>query len=90
MTRHHRKVTRSALLFAAGLAGIGAETYSSLRYNHAPDSGLIFVFAAMMGLPAFLRADTKGQDDEDQRDNIPDPGKPDPSDREDSAPPTAR
>lgn len=82
--RYRRKVTRSALLFTAGLVGIGVETYYSLRYHTTPDSGLVFVFAAMMGLPAFLRMDANGQDDEDQRDNSPDPGKPDPSDREDA------
>lgn len=40
----------------AGLAGIGHETILA----KADRPSLLFVFAAMVGLPAFLRSDEKG------------------------------
>jgi hypothetical protein len=47
---------RDAILFFAGLAGVGHETLIS----HAGERPtLLLLYAAMMGLPAFLRADEK-------------------------------
>lgn len=46
---------RDLILFFGGLAGVAHETFTS----SPPDSTLLLVFAAMMGLPAFLRQDEK-------------------------------
>jgi hypothetical protein len=49
------KVTRSAILFVVGLGGILYETLA----EHADRPTLLLLFAAMVGLPAFLRVDEK-------------------------------
>jgi hypothetical protein len=46
---------RDILLFFGGLAGVAYETLGS----QADRPTLLLLFAAMMGLPAFLRADEK-------------------------------
>lgn len=46
---------RSALLFLGGLAGVGYVTV--IDQTERPT--LLILFAAMMGLPLFLRADEK-------------------------------
>jgi len=46
---------RDILLFFGGLAGVAYETLAS----QADRPTLLLLFAAMMGLPAFLRADAK-------------------------------
>lgn len=46
---------RDLVLFLGGLAGVGHETL----LVHAERPTLLILFAAMMGLPAFLRSDDK-------------------------------
>ncbi len=55
------KVTRDATLFLSGLVGIAYETLA--KAGERPT--LLLLFAAMVGLPAFLRGDEKrkGEDD---------------------------
>jgi hypothetical protein len=50
--------TRDIILFLGGLAGVFNETV--LTTTERPT--LLILFAAMMGLPAFLRQDSKGSD----------------------------
>lgn len=81
MTRKQKQVlTRSMVLFVVGLGGVIAETVYSLRYHQTPDSTLVLLFAAMMGLPVYLQQDAKR--------NANTPGKPPntPSDESDSEP----
>ena len=57
--RHHRrwpKLTRDGAIFVVGLGGI---IYETLIHSGEPREPLLIVFAAMIGLPAFLRADEK-------------------------------
>lgn len=49
------KLTRDGVLFFVGLLGIGHETLIS----KVDRPTLLFAFMAMVGLPAFLRADEK-------------------------------
>lgn len=49
------KLLRDILLFVGGMTGIGFETVSAKPVNQS----LLIVFAAMCGLPAFLRGDEK-------------------------------
>ncbi len=49
-------VLRDAALFLAGLAGVGHETLIA----SAERPTLLILFAAMLGLPAFLKADKNG------------------------------
>lgn len=49
------KLTRDLLLFFVGLAGVAHETLLTTTERPA----LLILFSAMMGLPAFLRADEK-------------------------------
>lgn len=44
------------LLFFAGIAGVAHQTVIAPH----PSESLLVLFAAMMGLPAFLRGDEKG------------------------------
>lgn len=53
------KALRDALLFLGGLAGVLHETVVADR----PRESLLVMFAAMMGLPAFLRADERRDDE---------------------------
>ena len=46
---------RDVVLFTAGLAGVAHQTLIA----PVPSESLLVLFAAMMGLPAFLRADEK-------------------------------
>lgn len=50
-----RRVTRDGVLFAAGLAGVAYETL----HSGGDRPTLLLLFAAMMGLPAFLQKDDK-------------------------------
>jgi len=50
---------RDILLFLGGLAGVAYETLAS----QIDRPTLLLLFAAMMGLPAFLRADNSKKDD---------------------------
>lgn len=50
---------RDISLFVAGLAGVAHETLVS----HAERPTLLLLYAAMLGLPAFLRSDEKGKGD---------------------------
>lgn len=58
------KAVRDVLLFIGGLAGIAYETLA----GEEPREALLVIFAAMAGLPAFLRTDEqkKGGDDVDK------------------------
>ncbi len=51
-------VIRNAVLFLAGLAGVAHETL--IAASERPT--LLLLFAAMIGLPAFLVKDEKGKD----------------------------
>jgi len=51
--QHHWHDVRDILLFFCGLAGVVHETL----LTNAERPALLVLFAAMMGLPAFLRAD---------------------------------
>jgi hypothetical protein len=58
------RFTRDGVLFVAGLVGLAYETYTG-----GERVTLLLVFAAMMGLPAFIQADERkqrrsGEDDE--------------------------
>jgi hypothetical protein len=64
----HWKWVRDVALFVGGMAGVAWETLSTTA-DARPI--LVGVFAAMMGLPLFLRSDEKrdekgGSDDEDE------------------------
>lgn len=48
-----KKFSRDSVLFAAGLLGVLHETV----FSEQDRPTLLLLFAAMMGLPAFLRAD---------------------------------
>lgn len=52
------KVARDAVLFVVGLLGVAHETLVS----HADRPTLLLLFAAMIGLPAFI-----GKDDKDNK-----------------------
>lgn len=59
------KISRDVILFLAGLAGVFHETVLS----NAERPTLLFVFGAMIGLPAFLRTDEsrkKSKDDDEE------------------------
>ena len=47
------KTLRDGILFFAGLAGVFHQTVLA----PSPNEALLVLFAAMMGLPAFLRSD---------------------------------
>lgn len=64
VTRRAARVTRSRILFAAGLIGVAVETLYSLRYHQTPDSALLILFATMMGLPIYFSQDAKGHNDD--------------------------
>jgi hypothetical protein len=51
---------RDTVLFVTGLAGVVHETL----YASEPRETLLILFAAMMGLPAFLRMDEREPPDE--------------------------
>lgn len=57
---HWPRVTRDTVLFVSGLLGILHETV--IADSERPT--LLFAFMAMVGLPAFLRADEKRSDRE--------------------------
>lgn len=64
MTRETTKrlrVTRDGILFVAGLAGVAYETV----YTGGDRPTLLLLFAAMMGLPAFLQRDEEKKRDRD-------------------------
>lgn len=52
-TRKTLRVSRDTVLFAAGILGVVHETI--IASTERPQ--LLMMFAAMMGLPAFLKAD---------------------------------
>lgn len=45
---------REAILFTVGLSGV---IYEAAVHRGSPRSGLLFIYAAMMGLTAFIRKD---------------------------------
>lgn len=49
------RITRDTVLFVAGLAGVFYETV----FTKGDRPSLLFLFGAMIGLPAFLRSDEK-------------------------------
>lgn len=53
------RVSRDSILFFGGLAGAAHETL--IATDDRPH--LVILFAAMMGLPAFLRADERKQEE---------------------------
>jgi len=58
------RLTRDGILFLAGLAGVGHETLVA----NADRPTLLLLFAAMIGLPAFLRHDeTKNEKKEHEK-----------------------
>lgn len=56
------KVGRDSVLFFAGLAGVVHETVIA----EAERPTLLFLFATMIGLPAFLRADEKKNNNKEE------------------------
>jgi hypothetical protein len=55
---HHRlRISRDTILFTVGLLGIAYETL----IDKADRPTLLILFAAMVGLPAFLRTDERHQ-----------------------------
>lgn len=61
---------RDSILFLAGLALIGWE---AIGRDGAERPTLLVLYAAMIGLPAFLRADEKRQAQQGRADTDPDP-----------------
>lgn len=55
MKRPTNKVVRDTVLFTVGLAGVAHETLVA----HAERPTLLLLFAAMIGLPAFISKDDK-------------------------------
>jgi uncharacterized membrane protein len=53
-------LVRDVALFLCGVAGIAYETV----FTQVDRPTLLLLFAAMVGLPAFLRTDEKHKDDE--------------------------
>lgn len=51
MRRRQIRFTRDSILFAAGLLGVIHETF----FANADRPSLLVLFAAMMGLPLYLR-----------------------------------
>lgn len=64
VSKKRLRITRDGTLFVAGLAGIAYETLS----RGAERPTLLLLFAAMIGLPAFLNKDEKEQAKEDEKD----------------------
>lgn len=60
--RRHR-LTRDSVLFTLGLVGIAYETLA----HQAERPTLLLLFAAMVGLPAFLRGDEHHQEEPDKK-----------------------
>jgi hypothetical protein len=54
---------RDPLLF---LTGLGLTVHEAVFYSGPERVGLMFLFAGMMGLPAFLRADERRADTPDE------------------------
>jgi hypothetical protein len=52
------RISRDTLLFLGGLAGAAHETLAAATERPT----LLILFAGMMGLPAFLRADERKQE----------------------------
>jgi len=73
VTRRQRKVTRSLVLFIAGLAGVALETFYSLHNHETPDSTLILLFSGMIGLPVYLAQDSRTHDEPKRRDDDDEP-----------------
>lgn len=69
--RRRVRITRSFILFTGGLVGISYETYYSLRYQQDPNSTLVLIFAAALGLPVYLHEDKKNTNDDDGSDDDP-------------------
>lgn len=59
----HWKNIRDIVLFVAGLAGV----YHEVVMTTAERPTLLLLFAAMMGLPAFLRTDERNGEDKRSR-----------------------
>lgn len=57
------RITRDGVLFVLGIVGIAHETL--IAQTDRPT--LLLLFAAMIGLPAFLHKDEKAQKKEDER-----------------------
>jgi len=55
------RITRDGVLFTAGLLGVMNE---ALLRDGTERPTLLVLFAAMMGLPVFLRQDEKHKDDD--------------------------
>lgn len=55
LSEHRKRFTRDGTLFLCGLIGIGYET--AISKTDRPT--LLLLFAAMIGLPAFLNKDEK-------------------------------
>jgi hypothetical protein len=68
------RFSRDAVLFTAGLAGIAHETLLA----NADRPTLLFVFAAMVGLPAFLHADERDKSPRPPAEDPDPPPKPKP------------
>lgn len=58
--RFRFRLTRDLTIFLVGLGGIVHETL----FTHEDRPTLLILFAAMIGLPAFLRLDEKRSDEE--------------------------
>lgn len=58
MTLPAFRTIRDRVLFLVGLAGVASQTVAFFM-GLDPSETLLVTFAAMMGLPAFLRADEK-------------------------------
>ena len=64
ISRRRLHITRDGVLFVVGMIGIAHETFVS----KVDRPGLLVLFAAMVGLPAFLQKDELSRDREDGRD----------------------
>lgn len=58
---------RDTVLFVAGIAGVAYETL----FEHIDRPQLLILFAAMLGLPAMLRADTARRERNDDEERPP-------------------
>lgn len=65
LSNARKKFTRDGALFLCGLVGIGYET--AISKTDRPT--LLLLFAAMIGLPAFLNKDEKNLEKEQEEEN---------------------
>jgi predicted membrane channel-forming protein YqfA (hemolysin III family) len=62
LRRWHLRLSRDVVIFGIGIIGILHEIF----WSTSDRPTLIILFAAMIGLPAFLRIDERGRGDDDK------------------------